>query len=135
MPNETRGGNYTGFIRLTGQLRPEGGLGVAVLPRFSNVTAGSAVDLKIKIVSTENFDDLFHVHLTNNSDLPPHWQADLAWFNWTSTYVEIPSRGEAVIPLRVEIPADVSGSKAFRAVAKSTKWTPVAYDSGIFSIT
>lgn len=135
VPNETRGGDYTGFIRLTGQLRPEGGLGVAVLPRFSNVTAGSAVDLKIKIVSTENFDDLFHVHLTNNSDLPPDWQADLAWFNWTSTEVEIPSRGEAVIPLRVEIPAGVSGSRAFRAVVKSTKWTPVAFDSGIFSIT
>ncbi|MFZ2070895.1 MAG: hypothetical protein WAV32_04750 [Halobacteriota archaeon] len=134
VPNETPGGNYSGFIRLTGQLRPEGGLGVAVLPRFSNVTAGTTVNLSIKIVSTENFDDLFHVHLTNNSDLPPDWQADMAWFNWTSTYVAIPGRGEAVIPLRAEIPAGVSGHKAFRAVAKSTKWTPVAYDSGIFSI-
>jgi len=111
---------------------PEGGIGAAVTPRFNIVN--SSVNLSIKIVNTENFDDVFLVSLTNES-IPNDWKADLAWFNWTSTEVEIPSRGEAVIPLRVEIPADVSGSKAFRVAAKSTKWSPVAFDSGIFSIT
>ncbi len=136
-PLETPPGNYSGFIRLTGQHgypRPEGGLGVAVLPRFSTVQNGSSVNLSIKIVSTENFDDLFHVYLTNDSSLPPDWQTNLAWFNWTSTYVEIPSRGEAVAPLRADIPTGVSGYKAFRAMVESAKWTPKAFDTGIFSI-
>jgi len=136
-PIGTTPGNYSGFIRLTGQygdLRPEGGLGVAVLPRISTVQNGSSVNLSIKIVSTENFDDLFLVYLTNDSSLPSDWQANLTWFNWTSTYIEIPSRGEAVVPLRADIPTGVSGYKAFRAIVESTKWTPEAFDTGIFSI-
>ena len=136
-PLGTPPGNYSGFIRLTGQygdLRPEGGLGIAVLPRLSHVTAGSSVNLSIKIVSTENFDDLFHVYLTNDSSLPPDWQTNLTWFNWSSTYIEIPSRGEAVVPLRADIPTGVSGYRAFRVKVESTKWTPTAFDTGIFDI-
>lgn len=136
-PLGTQPGNYSGFIRLTGQhghMRPEGGLGVAVLPRLSNVQNGSMVNLSIKIVSTENFDDLFHVYLTNDSNLPQDWQTNLTWFKWTSKYIEIPGRGEAVVPLRADIPAGVSGYKAFRAMVESTKWTPKAFDTGIFSI-
>lgn len=115
-------------------VRPEGGLGVAVIPRLSPVSAGGSVNLSIKIVSTENFDDVFLVNLTNES-LPDGWKADMRWFNWTSIKVGIPAGGEAVIPLRADIPDDIApGYKAFRAVAESTKWTPTAFDTGIFNI-
>jgi len=126
-------GIFTQDEYLSATVRPEGGIGVAVLPRLSNVNAGDNVSLAIKIVSTENFDDVFHVYLTTDG-IPVGYEANLSWFNWTETYVEIPSRGEAVIPLRASIPAGVSGYKAFRAVVESTKWGPTAFDSGIFSI-
>jgi hypothetical protein len=112
---------------------PQGGMGIAVLPRLSPVTAGSTVDLNVKIVSNENFDDVFHIYLTTNG-LPPAYQADLSWFNWTDTTVAIPAGGEALILLRADIPDGVSGYKAFRAMVESTKWTPKAMDTGIFSI-
>ncbi len=116
-------------------VRPEGGIGVAVLPRFNPVHPGDSVNLTIKVVNKENFGDVFLVRLTNTS-IPAGWRADLAWFNWTSTYVRIPAGGEALIPLRADIPPDAStGYKAFRAVASSTKWTPSAFDTGVFYIT
>ncbi|MFV9678141.1 MAG: CARDB domain-containing protein, partial [Methanosarcinales archaeon] len=49
---------------------PEGGIGVSVTPRFN--TVNSSVNLSIKIVNTENFDDVFVVSLTNET-LPPDW--------------------------------------------------------------
>ncbi|MFZ2071732.1 MAG: hypothetical protein WAV32_09115, partial [Halobacteriota archaeon] len=115
-------------------VRPEGGIGVAVLPRLSPVS-GSTVNLSIKVVNKENFGDIIQVNLTNET-LPEVWRADLSWFNWTSTCVRIPAGGEVVIPLRAGIPDDVAPSyKAFRAVAKSTTWIPTAFDTGIFNIT
>jgi len=115
-------------------VRPEGGIGIAVLPRFNTVRPGESVNLSIKVVNMENFGDVFLVRLTNKS-IPAGWRADLSWFNWTSTLVRVPAGGEAVIPLRADIPGDApKGYKAFRAVASSTKWTPSAFDTGVFHI-
>jgi hypothetical protein len=111
---------------------PEGGIGVAVTPRFN--TVNSSVNLSIKIVNTENFDDVFLVSLTNES-IPNDWKADLAWFNWTSTEVAIPAGGEVMIPLRADVPTGVpAGKKAFRVVVESTLWTPTVFDTGFLEI-
>jgi hypothetical protein len=91
------------------------------------------VNLSIKIVNTENFDDVFLVSLTNDS-LPPAWRADLSWFNWTSQEVAIPAGGEVMIPLMADVPTGVPGKKAFRVVVESTLWTPTAIDTGILEI-
>ena len=111
---------------------PKGGIGVAVTPRFN--TVNNSVNLSIKIVNTENFDDVFLVSLTNES-IPNDWKADLAWFNWTSTEVAIPAGGEILIPLRADVPTNVpAGTKAFRVVVESTLWTPTVFDTGILEI-
>ncbi|KAF5435942.1 Serine protease, subtilase family, partial [Candidatus Methanophagaceae archaeon] len=111
---------------------PEGGIGVSVTPRFN--TVNSSVNLSIKVVNTENFDDVFVVSLTNET-LPPDWRADLSWFNWTSTEVAIPAGGEVLIPLRADVPTNVpAGTKAFRVVVESTLWTPTVFDTGILEI-
>lgn len=112
---------------------PQGGLGVAVLPRMSPVTAGSTVNLEIKVVSTENFDDTIHVYLSTDG-LPEPYKADLSWLNWTEADVEIPAGGEVVIPLEVNIPGDASGYKMFRANGESTKWTATGFDTGILFV-
>ena len=114
-------------------VRPEGGISVSVIPRVNRVNAGSSVNFSIKIKNNENFGDVFLVNLTNES-LPSAWRADLSWFNWTSTYVGIPAGGEVQIPLRADVPTGVSSYKAFQAVAKSTKWTSTAFDTGILDI-
>ncbi|MFZ2070898.1 MAG: CARDB domain-containing protein [Halobacteriota archaeon] len=111
---------------------PKGGIGTAVTPRFN--TVNSSVNLSIKIVNTENFDDVFLVSLTNES-IPNDWKADLAWFNWTSKEVAIPAGGEVLIPLRADVPTGVpAGKKAFRVVVESTLWTPTVFDTGFLEI-
>ena len=116
-------------------VRPEGGLGVAVLPRTSTVTAGDTVTLGIKIVSTENFDDLVHLSLTAGS-IPAAYQADLAWFNWTfRESVKISGNGETTISLKADIPSGLPpGYRAFRVVVESEKWSARAMDTGIFNV-
>ncbi len=113
---------------------PQGGVSVAVIPKISTVTNGSSIVLNIKINNTANIDDLFHVYL-NNSALSATSRADLAWFNWTSKLVEIPARKEVTIPIRVEIPSGISGTKAFRVYVNSTTWRSSAYDTGGLKIT
>jgi peptidoglycan hydrolase-like protein with peptidoglycan-binding domain len=115
-------------------VKPGGGVTVAVSPKVTHVTNGSTARLNIEIVSTENFDDIFHVYLSVDG-IPPESHANLTWFNWTSTEVEVSAKGEAAIPLRADIPTDVSGTKAFNVMAESTKWTPKTFDTGIFEIT
>ena len=133
--NDTRGRMHSSSVSFRVVSPEGGGLSVAVLPRLSSVTTGETVNLSIKIVSTENFDDTVHAYLTS-AGLPAGYEADLAWFNWTSQEVEVASKGEATIPLNADIPAGVSaaGYKAFFVVVESTKWTPVAVDIGIFNI-
>ena len=115
-------------------IRPEGGIGVAVLPKVSTVKSGTTSSITIKVVSTENFDDVFKVHL-DTEGIPDGFKADLTWFNWTSKEVWIESGGQAVIPLNVSFPGWEAGYKGFRAVAASTRCAPVQYDTGILVIT
>ncbi|RLJ00153.1 MAG: hypothetical protein DRP08_06690, partial [Candidatus Aenigmatarchaeota archaeon] len=115
-------------------VRPEGGVAVAIRPKVTEMTNGSTVNLSIYIVSTENFNDVFHVFLTNES-IPPPYRADMGWFNWTEIYVPILARKDTMIPLRADIPAGAGDVNAFKVVVESTKWSESnAFDIGIFVI-
>jgi len=111
-----------------------GGLGVAILPKISSAMAGSTLPLDIKIVSTENFDDVLHVYLTLDG-IPPDYQADLSWFNWTDTTVHIPIGQEIVLPIAVDIPSGtLPGYKSFGVKVESTKWGSKAQDYGAIMV-
>jgi hypothetical protein len=113
---------------------PTGGLGMAILPKISSAPAGSTLPLDIKIVSTENFDDILHVYLSTDG-IPPAYQADLSWFNWTDTTVQIPAGQEIVLPVEVDIPDGIAGYKSFGVKAESTKWSSDAQDYGAVLVT
>jgi len=112
---------------------PVGGLGVAILPKISSTSAGSTLPLDIKVVSTENFDDVLHVYLTLDG-IPPGYQADISWFNWVDTTVQIPAGQEIVLPIEVAIPGGISGYKSFGVKVESTKWSSEAQDYGTISV-
>ena len=114
-------------------LRPEGGVAVAVHPKISYPTPGTSVNINITVVSQENFNDSFHVYLTTDG-VPEDKKANLTWFNWTDTNVDIQARGEAEIPLKADIPEGESGTKAFKVVVESKRWMTEAFDMGIFEI-
>jgi uncharacterized repeat protein (TIGR01451 family) len=113
---------------------PTGGLGIAVLPKKSSATAGSTLPLDIKVVSTENFDDVLHVYLTLEG-IPAEYQADLTWFSWTDTTVQIPAGGEIMLPVEERIPVGVSGLKYCYAKVESTNWNSDAKDWGRVDVT
>jgi len=114
-------------------VKPSGSIGIGVDPRLTTVSAGDTAIINIKLVSTENFDDIAYVYLTTEG-VYPGYEADLAWFNWTSKYVKVPAGAEVKVPLEVNIPAGESGYKVFYAKLESTKWTPTAMDTGILYI-
>jgi PKD repeat protein len=113
---------------------PTGGLGVAILPKISSAPAGSTLPLDIKIVSTENFDDILHVYVTVDG-IPADYQADLSWFRWTDTTVQIPAGQEIVLPIAVDVPSGITGYKSFGVKAESTKWSSDAQDYGAVLVT
>jgi len=115
-------------------VKPSGSIGIGVDPRLTMVSAGDTAIINIKLVSTENFDDIAYVYLSTDG-LPAGYQADLTWFNWTSKYVKVPKGGEVKVPLEASILAGESGYKVFYAKLESTKWTPTAMDTGILYIT
>ena len=114
-------------------VKPSGSIGIGVDPRLTTVSAGDTALINIKLVSTENFDDIAHVYLTTEG-IYPGYEANLTWFNWTSKYVKVPKGGEVNVPLEVNIPGGESGYKVFYAKLESTKWTPTAMDTGILYI-
>jgi hypothetical protein len=114
---------------------PTGGLGTAILPKISSAPAGSTLPLDIKIVSTENFDDVLHVYLTLDG-IPSDYQADIGWFNWTDTTVQAPAGGEIMLPIAVDIPGGTSsGYKSFGVKVESTMWSSDAQDYGAIMVT
>ncbi len=113
---------------------PQGGVSVAIIPKISTVANGSSIVLTIKINSTQNFDDVFHVYM-NNSALSASIRADITWFNWTDKIIPLSARKETVMDLRVDIPSGINGTKTFRIYANSTKWRSTAYDTGGLKIT
>jgi hypothetical protein len=114
---------------------PTGGLGTAILPKISSAPAGSTLPLDIKIVSTENFDDVLHVYLTLDG-IPPDYQADLGWFDWTETTVQAPAGGEIMLPIAVDIPDGASpGYKSFGVKVESIKWSSDTQDYGAIMVT
>ena len=115
-------------------VKPSGSIGIGVDPRLTTVSAGDTALITIKLVSTENFDDVAYVYLTTEG-VYTGYEANLTWFNWTSKYVKVPAGGEVNVPLEVSIPAGESGYKMFYAKLESTKWTPTAMDTGVVNIT
>ena len=131
---EDAAGNFAETTEGYSVVIPTGGLGVAILPKISSAPAGSTLPLDIKIVSTANFDDVLHVYLTLDG-IPAGYQADLTWFSWTDTTVQIPAGGEIVLPIEVDIPSGISlGYKSFGVKVGSTKWSSNAQDYGAISV-
>ncbi|MDI6886250.1 MAG: carboxypeptidase regulatory-like domain-containing protein [archaeon] len=114
-------------------VKPSGSIGIGVDPRLTTVSAGDTAVINIKLVGTENFDDIAYVYLTTEG-VDPLYKANLTWFNWTSKYVKVPAGGEVKVPLEVSIPGGESGYKVFYAKLESTKWTPTAMDTGVLYI-
>ena len=115
-------------------VKPSGSIGIGVDPRLTTVNAGDTAFINIKLVSTENFDDVAYVYLTTEG-VYPGYEANLTWFNWTSKYVKVPAGAVVNVPLEVDIPAGESGYKVFYAKLGSTKWTSTAMDTGVLYIT
>lgn len=115
---------------------PTGGLAVAVTPKLTVTSAGTEITLSVTMVNNENFDDTFWLNLTSNG-IPTSYQANLAWFNWTSAKVFVPAGSSITLQLAVNIPPEASsGYKIFKAEATSTAWTNgYAKDSGIIRLT
>ena len=112
----------------------QGGASVSVSPMSNNLLGGTSIVLNIKIKNTQNIDDTFKVHI-NVSDLPPSYQANLAWFNWTQKVLDVKAGNEEIVPIMITVPAGVSGTKAFRAKANSAVLTSYAYGTGYLKIT
>ncbi|RKY83456.1 hypothetical protein DRQ11_13040, partial [candidate division KSB1 bacterium] len=71
-------------------VKPSGSIGIGVDPRLTTVNAGDTAFINIRLVSTENFDDIAYVYLTTEG-VYPGYEANLTWFNWTSKYVKVPA--------------------------------------------
>jgi len=114
---------------------PTGGLAVAVTPKFTVTSAGTEHALSVTVVNNENFDDAIWLNITLNG-IPAAYQADLAWFSWTSVKVFVPAGSSITLQLTAAIPSETStGYKIFRAEATSTTWTKgYAKDSGIIRV-
>jgi len=131
---EDDAGNYAETTVDYSVVIPTGGLGTAILPKISSASAGSTLPLDIKIVSTENFDDVLHVYPTLDG-IPPDYQADLGWFDWTETTVQAPAGGEIMLPIAVDIPDGTSsGYKSFGVKVESTRWSSDAQDYGAIMV-
>jgi parallel beta-helix repeat protein len=108
-------------------VNPIGGMSVAILPKIKNATAGAPCKFTIRIRNTQNFDELVSINVTNSS-IPPEYQADLAWFNWTYySYLYISSHEYRDLGLRLDIPAGVLGYKSFGVIAHGTFGDSIDY--------
>ncbi len=130
---EDAAGNFAETTVGYSVVKPSGSIGIGVDPRLTTVNAGDTAFINIRLVSTENFDDIAYVYLTTEG-VYPGYEANLTWFNWTSKYVKVPAGAVVNVPLEVSIPAGESGYKVFYAKLESTKWTPTAIDTGILYI-
>ena len=130
---EDAAGNFAETTVDYSVVKPSGSIGIGVDPRLTTVSAGGYAIISITLVSTENFDDIAYVYLTTEG-VYPGYEANLAWFNWTSKYVKVPAGATVKVPLKVNIPVGESGYKVFYAKLESTKWTPTAMDTGVLYI-
>ena len=131
---EDAAGNFAETTVNYSVVNPSGSMGIGVDPRLTTVSAGDTALINIKLVSTENFDDIAHIYMTAEGTYPGY-QADLTWFNWTSIEVGVPAGAVVNVLLEVNIPGGESGYNMFYAKLESTKWTPTAMDTGILYIT
>lgn len=110
-----------------------GGLGIAVLPKMTEVLSGNQLQYTFKIVSTENFNDTVRVYLTAEG-IPSESALDLSWFNWTGNTVDIPAQGSVEIHNILTVPGGTeNGNKAFRVVVESSRKIS-AMDTGLVII-
>ena len=131
---EDDAGNFNKTTVYYSVVIPTGGLGVVILPKISSASPGSEMKLDIKVVSTENFDDIVHINLTLEGILTD-FQANLSWFNWTNKTVMIPIEGEIVLPIAIEIPNGTSpGYKSFGVYVESKRWHSSAQDYGAIMV-
>lgn len=112
----------------------QGGVGVSVSPNLNNVAAGNSVNTNIVVKNTQNVDDDFRVFVYVN-DLPPAFQANIGWFNWSEKVVTIDAGKTMNIPLSITVPAGTTkGTKAFRAGADSQTSNVYARATGYIKI-
>jgi len=113
----------------------EGGLAIAITPKFVMVPAGTELTLNIKLLNNENFDDVIELNVNLNG-IPSSYQTNLSWFSWTSVQVFVPKGSSITIQLTLKIPVTVPTEyKFFKIEASSITWTRgYARDSGIIYV-
>lgn len=121
----------SGLFIITPQ--PTGGLGIAISPKISSIPLGSQQTYAIKVTSTENFDDIVRVYLTNDG-IPSSNQLDLSLFDWKDKTITVPAGGTIQLQNKLTVPVGVNiGERTVNIVAKSSTGKSVN-DSGLVTI-
>ena len=100
-------------------VNPTGGMSIVILPKIKDANAGAPCNFTIRIRNTQNFDELVNIEVTL-SGLPSQYQANLTWFNWSSSSSSIPAGEYRDIGLKLDIPDEISGYKYFSIIAHGT---------------
>lgn len=114
---------------------PEGGIGLAILPTNPKVSAGSSVDIIVRVNNTENFDDTFDVTLKTYTLKP----MDLSWSSWSPTNLQtvaVKAKSSIDIPMTITVPSGTAaGSKLYTIAAASKTWITKASKVGGITVT
>ncbi len=109
---------------------PQGGIGLNILPTNPSVTAGSSVNIMVRLTNTENFDDTFNVTLKTYASNP----MDLSWSSWSPTNlqtVSVRAKSSIDIPMTITVPSGAAvGSKLYTIAAASKTWITKASKVG-----
>ncbi|RLG25293.1 hypothetical protein DRN85_06160 [Methanosarcinales archaeon] len=110
-------------------------IAAAVVIASAGMGAAVVVAPTIGVPVSDGFDDVLHVYLTLDG-IPPDYQADLDWFDWTETTVQAPAGGEIILPIAVDIPDGTSpGYESLGVKVESIKWSSDAQDYGAIMVT
>ncbi|MFC1787399.1 hypothetical protein ACFLY8_05155, partial [Halobacteriota archaeon] len=115
--------------------QPSGGVLVDILPSTQNVNATTepCKNFTLRITNTQNFDDVIDFEITL-SGIPPEYQANLSWFNWTAGSIDVPSGESKDVGLMVNISSDPKdlGMYYFKIVAEYMSGSYI--DTGVVNI-
>lgn len=113
---------------------PQGGIGLAILQTNPKVSAGSSVDIIVRVTNTENFDDNFDVTMKTYASKP----MDLTWSSWSPANLQtvaIKAKSSIDIPMTLNVPpGTAAGSKLYTIAAASKTWITKASKVGGITI-
>ncbi len=111
-----------------------GGLGVGIVPKLSTISTGSQQTYTIKIVNTENIDEIVKINIIDTGILPSY-QLDLSLFDWLEKTVNIPAKGTVQLQNELTLPTEITpGKRDFKVLVTSSR-NISAFDTGIINIT